>query len=322
MSFLHDTLPSRTKFSLDLNLNHPTLLPGAQSLTELTLYRGGKLFRPKLCFMVSEAIGVPFERVAPFARIAEMVHGATLAHDDVIDAATERRNKSTLNARTTQARAILAGDLMLSRSMVELCELGNTTLLKRMAEVLEDLVTGEWLQLENRGTLSVTPQSLDAIAGYKTASMIAWCAEIPLHLKPAPPEAIQLARRLGHSLGLAFQYIDDCIDFSATSGKAFAQDLSEGLLNQVTFILISRHPRLVHYFRSIMNHALKLDRNSFVSAVGEAHFASALTEVKEKANEQIEFARDALSKLVQILGSPERYRHLHDFLNQLANREN
>ena len=150
MSLIVDTLPSGRKFHLNLNLSHPTLLPGAQVATESALFRGGKLFRPRLCFMMAEAIEVPFHLIAPYARIAELVHGATLAHDDVIDEATLRRGKLTLNAKITQARAVLVGDLMLSRAMVELCELGDHQILKRMSEVLEDLSTGEWLQLENR----------------------------------------------------------------------------------------------------------------------------------------------------------------------------
>ncbi len=321
MNVIRATLPSGQKFSLDLNLNHPTLLPGVQVVTEETLYRGGKLFRPRLCFMMAEAIGVPLERVAPFARIAEMVHGATLAHDDVIDEATERRSKFSLNARMTQARAVLAGDLMLSRAMAELCELGHDSILKRMSEVLEDLVTGEWLQLENRGVMLVSPQALDTIAGYKTAAMVEWCAEIPLHVQGASSEEIGLARKFGHALGLAFQYLDDCIDFSAHSGKAFSHDLTEGLLNQVTFLMISKQPGLGVYFKAIMDQAVKVDRHSFVLEVGEAQLSSALKEVREKAGFQIQLAKEALLKLHASVGPGKGFGHLHDLIENLIRRE-
>ena len=77
------TLPSGKSFSVDLRLNHPTLLPGVQLLSEEVLLSGGKKLRPRLCFMVAEAIGVPFEKVAPYARVVELVHAATLYETDL-----------------------------------------------------------------------------------------------------------------------------------------------------------------------------------------------------------------------------------------------
>ena len=321
MNFWSEVLPSGREFQLNLNLNHPSILPGAQGVVESILFQGGKLFRPRLCFMMAEAIQLPFENIAAYARVAELVHGATLAHDDVIDQATERRKKLTLNSRLTQARAVLAGDLMLSRAMVELSTLGNTAILNRMAEVLEDLVTGEWLQLENRGFLEVSEMALEVIARYKTASMIEWCVEVPFHLMNSDSKTISIARKFGRALGLAFQYRDDCLDFSLDSGKPFAQDLSEGLINQVTFILIKENPNFKHFIRSFMESENEIERGSFLKQVGELKLNQAIAQVKEKATREVQFAKEALRELEQLSLNKSSFMHLDVLLLELLERK-
>lgn len=307
------TLPSGKSFSVDLRLNHPTLLPGVQLLSEEVLLSGGKKLRPRLCFMVAEAIGVPFEKVAPYARVVELVHAATLAHDDVIDQATKRRGKPTLNDQLTQARAVLSGDLLLSRSMVELAELGRSDLLKRMAEVLEDLVTGEWLQLECRGSFDVSLITLENIARLKTASMLEWCAQVPFYLMNAGEKELDSARAFGKHLGIAFQCIDDCLDFSKASGKDYVKDLKEGQLNQVGRVLLDANPKLVHDFEILADEFETLVSAEMVDrAVGEVH---------EKAELNIELARAALGELAHLKVSPDSFRDLEKLLEDLLHRK-
>lgn len=320
MSTLRGTLPSGTSFSLDLRLNHPTLLPGVQVMTEETILSGGKLFRPRLCFMFAEAIGLQLESVNGYARIAELIHGATLAHDDVIDQATERRKKPTLNDKMTQARAILAGDLMLSRATVELCELGHPVILKRMSEVLEDLVTGEWLQLENHGSLVVTSLSLETIARYKTAAMIEWCVQVPFYVAHSNAKTIELARRFGKSVGLAFQYMDDCVDFYAESGKAFAHDLSEGLLNQVTLTLLERNPKLSAYFKKSMQDGRDLDPHAFAAEVGSQDLNSAIELIQNKASFQVSIADQTLNEIESNFKDSCDFIHIRDAIHSIVNR--
>lgn len=307
------TLPSGKSFSVDLRLNHPTLLPGVQLLSEEVLLKGGKKLRPRLCFMVAEAVGVSFDQVAPYARVVELVHAATLAHDDVIDQATKRRGKPTLNDQLTQARAVLSGDLLLSRSMVELADLGRSDLLKRMAEVLEDLVTGEWLQLECRGSFEVSAQTLENIARLKTASMLEWCAQVPFYLMNASAPQLESARAFGKHLGIAFQCVDDCLDFSKASGKDYVKDLKEGQLNQVGRALLDANPKLIHSFEILSD--------EFETLVAPEMVERAVSEIREKAELNITLARAALDELSGSKMRPDSFRDLEQLLIDLLQRK-
>src|ERR1700722_13242481 len=99
---------------LDLSIRVRSV-PEIDSLLSKTVLFRGKKFRPTLCFLMAQLLGIDLEKVHPYARAAEFVHAATLAHDDVIDESPMRRNRPTLNARSSNARAVLAGDLLLAR---------------------------------------------------------------------------------------------------------------------------------------------------------------------------------------------------------------
>lgn len=229
---------------LDLRLEVPVHIPDLEVLLSRTVLDGGKRFRPVLCFLTGSLLGVPLEKVAPYARVAEFIHAATLAHDDVIDEAATRRRKPTLNAEIGNARAVLAGDILLARVVREIAALGNLQILDEGAKVLEDLVQGEWLQLDRRDVIQTERSRLEAAAEKKTSSLIAWCCTTPGRLSQGSPELIEHLRALGVGLGLIFQMADDIIDFEENGEKPFAQDLREGLVNFVTFELLGKHPEL------------------------------------------------------------------------------
>jgi geranylgeranyl pyrophosphate synthase len=284
---------------LDLKLVGPTAIPAVTGWTHDLLLTGGKQLRPKLCLMMAKAIGVPQDEIVPFAQIAEWVHSATLAHDDVIDSATERRNRPTLNARLTQARAVLSGDLLLSRSMVQLSDLGVPEALRAMAVVLEDLVTGEWLQLEMRGSLNVTSRMLENIAKLKTASLIEWCCQVPFFYQGAPESKTRMAKIFGYHLGMAFQKIDDSLDYEHTSGKDYLKDLKEGLLNSVSVFLLENAPN-PGAFSSPESVAERFDELFSVESVQWAQ-----AQVRQSAEVHVEMARQALEQL-KVFGQDEK----------------
>src|SRR4051812_15877833 len=142
-----DWLPKATAQaveSLDLSLNVHSV-PEVDILLSKTVLFRGKKFRPTLCFLMGQLLRLPQELLHPYARAAEFVHAATLAHDDVIDESLIRRNRPTLNARSSNARAVLAGDLLLARVMAELSSLGEIQIIHDLARTVEELVLGEWL---------------------------------------------------------------------------------------------------------------------------------------------------------------------------------
>jgi geranylgeranyl pyrophosphate synthase len=305
---------------IDYGQSHSSLLPGTQAWIESVLLKSGKKFRPRLTIMLGEALGIDASVLSPYARVAELVHSATLAHDDVIDQATERRNTATLNFKLTQARAVLSGDLLLARATVELAELGSLNLVKRMAQVLEDLATGEWIQLENRGNLAIELKTLDEIARLKTASLLGWCSEIPMHLKIADGEQIRYALQFGIHLGLAFQFGDDCLDFSNQSGKDYSKDLKEGLLNQVTFLILQKESKLKAAFAAFYLNPVGFTRDDFTRLVGEELLSDALAQVWKKARLHGEIAKSFLELALKQKGNSDTAAPIFKIVEQVLDR--
>lgn len=231
---------------LDLSLPADLNAPQIEDSLERYALSGGKRLRPILCFCFAELFDVSKESVAPFARLAEFTHAATLLHDDVIDQAELRRAKPTMNAHLSNVHAVLAGDSLIARIMLEMARLDQPRLLEELAQTVDDLTRGEWLQLEKRFRVSVSGFALEAVASMKTSSLVRWCCLIGPLLKNASSEKIQLIRDFTQELGLLFQLTDDRLDFLAAknSGKAKFKDLIEGQINLVSFILMQNDSSL------------------------------------------------------------------------------
>lgn len=231
--------------NLDLIVKSSRSVPEIPQILNRTVLLGGKRLRPTLCFLMGKILGVEPSRMAAFARAAEFTHSASLAHDDVLDNANQRRQRKTLNAETSNARAVLAGDMLLARVMVELSEEGNVDIIHDLALVVEDLVSGEWLQLDARGRIDVTWDHLLEVAQRKTASLMSWCCTVAARLSPvSTPELLEACRAFGKNLGIAFQMIDDIIDYEELGGKDYSKDFKEGLMNFVIADMLKNNPQL------------------------------------------------------------------------------
>lgn len=226
---------------IDFSIPESSRLPAVETLLSRELLRGGKKLRPYVCLCFGRMLAVPRPQLEACSKIAEIVHAASLAHDDVIDEAHLRRGRRTLNATTSNSEAVLAGDLLLARATTLCLQLGDINLIRDLSETLEELVAGEWLQLEAHGNLEVGARHLERVSSAKTASLLRWCFLAPLRLAGLRGEIEILSRELARLLGLAFQMTDDCIDYSESSGKDYGKDFSEGLVNWVTWTLISEH---------------------------------------------------------------------------------
>ena len=279
---------------LDLTLSTQKV-PEIQALVSSTLVLNGKKLRPVLCFLMADLTRCPFPQISPYARAAELVHAATLAHDDVIDAGGIRRHQPTLNARVGNARAVLIGDLLLARVMGELAQLGQLGMIQDLAAVVEELVQGEWLQLGARGDLNVSLSHLQEVARLKTASLISWSCVAPLRLQALSPTLIQAAREFGVSLGIAFQMLDDVIDFDPQSEKPFAQDLRDGLINFVTLELLQIRPDLRSQLSGMIGQIYDPDRTHWPWSAD--HLDQACRNVRRAACTRLDCARLLLDRL-------------------------
>lgn len=218
---------------------------------------GGKRVRPLLVLLAARLCGYRGPRAVQVASAAEFLHTATLMHDDVIDGATTRRGRPSVNARWGDRIAILVGDFLYARASQTLVEDGNQDILWIYSNTIRLMSEGEVLQLSR----SFDPEIPEAVhldvIGRKTASLIATAAESGAILGGVTRAERNAVREYGWQLGLAFQLVDDALDYvgeSAELGKAALTDLAEG---KVTLPLILTLKRCTGAERTQVSAALK-----------------------------------------------------------------
>ncbi|MDH5591201.1 MAG: polyprenyl synthetase family protein [Gemmatimonadota bacterium] len=192
------------------------------------LFVQGKLFRPTLLLLASQVGGRAKDDALTLAAVVELVHLATLVHDDAVDHSVLRRGMPTVNALWTHQVAIIMGDYLYSRSVSELARLGHLDALAVLAKAANEMSVGEMRQLTSYDALDFTEADYYRLIAAKTASLMAAACEMgALAGVPAYREPL---RRFGHNLGMAFQIADDLLDYTGTeevTGKPTGHDLRE-----------------------------------------------------------------------------------------------
>lgn len=207
---------------------------------------GGKRLRPVLVLLSSAICGADKERAIYAAAGVEMLHTATLVHDDLIDGALMRRGKGTLNARWTPGATVLTGDYLFARAASLVAQADSTHLTRRFAETLMIICNGEISQLFDAQPNVVTRQQYERRIYAKTASLIALASQAGPILAGSDETTTLAFFTYGEQLGLAFQMVDDVLDFIAdeeTLGKPVGSDLRQRLVTLPTLLFLEAEPR-------------------------------------------------------------------------------
>jgi octaprenyl-diphosphate synthase len=211
----------------------PKYLPRLNSLYD-DLFEGGKGFRAKLVLKVAGALNLDENSQKLLAQTVEFIHNASLLHDDLVDRSILRRGKPSAWTKYSPEYAVLAGDYLLARVMVNLSSYGNIRLVQYTAEVISDLLEGEWLQDSVIRDFEVDLAKLEKIHDLKTASLFKWCLRAPFFaIKIDDPSLHENLEKLGFLLGTLFQRSDDLLDYDVRNEekKAILGDLKSGYLN-------------------------------------------------------------------------------------------
>jgi len=206
-------------------------------VNEHLLRMKGKLFRPTLLLLSHRASGADDARTVTLAAVVELIHLATLVHDDSVDHSVLRRGMPTINALFSHQVAVIMGDYLYSRAIIELVGLDDLAPLRVFARVTNEMTIGEMRQLEAHDKLAYDEAQYDELIRSKTASLLAGACEVGALRAPAPYR--EALARFGLRLGMAFQITDDLLDYTereAVTGKPSGLDLKE---HKVTLPLIA-----------------------------------------------------------------------------------
>jgi len=202
----------------------------------------GKMFRPTLLLLAEEATGSADARATTLSAVVELIHLATLVHDDSVDHSVLRRGMPTINSLFSHQVSVIMGDYLYSRAVIELVGLNDLEPLRVLSRVTNEMTVGEMRQLLAHDPLEFSEAEYNLLIRAKTASLVAGSCEIgALQASPAEREAL---RRFGEALGMAFQIVDDLLDYTedaSVTGKPFGSDLRE---HKVTLPLIAALPNM------------------------------------------------------------------------------
>lgn len=193
---------------------------------------GGKRLRPKLVQLASQ-IGPRHDalRAASLAAAVELLHNATLVHDDYVDESTHRRGRPTVAAAEGAERAIAVGDYYFAKATRLIAEIGNVDVTSTMADALEAICAAQIDDVALRGGFPGDHDSYLRVVRGKTAALFAASCASGALLSDAPPDVVEGLRRFGDLLGVAFQMADDMVDFSPSSGKPVGLDIRQRVLS-------------------------------------------------------------------------------------------
>ena len=206
-------------------------VPLITKVAEHLVLRGGKRFRPSLLLLSARLCGYRGEDHIPLAGVIEFVHTATLLHDDVIDNAEIRRGTPSANTLWGNEASVLVGDFLFARAFAKVVQTGELRILETLALATTSLAEGETLELVKTADLTITEEENLELIINKTAVLISAAARIGAVLGKAPPEVEEALAHYGLQIGIAFQLIDDCLDYTGkkeTLGKETGSDLKEG----------------------------------------------------------------------------------------------
>lgn len=218
--------------------------PDLRAALDHLLAAGGKRIRPTLGLLTGQMLGAPRERLVILAAAVELLHTATLVHDDLIDGALLRRGNQTLNAQWSPPATVLTGDFVFARAAKLAADTDHLPLMKLFAETLAVIVNGELTQLFTARGLNSRENYYKRIYA-KTASLIEMTTRAAAMISPVDESVIESMRVYGYNLGMAFQIVDDVLDFTgeqAEVGKPVGSDLLQGLVTLPAIYYAEAHP--------------------------------------------------------------------------------
>ncbi len=246
------------QFRKDLQSDVPLI----RKVGEYVLSSGGKRVRPALLLLAARLCGYTADKAVPLASVVEFIHTATLLHDDVVDSATLRRGLASANTLWGNEASVLVGDFLFSKSFSLMVGVGSLDILRVLSDATTVIAEGEVMQLLCTGEIDLTEEQYTDVIRSKTAILMSAACEAGAILGEAVQSQQQALADFGMDLGIAFQLMDDILDYVATEeefGKSIGHDLEEG---KITLPLIHTLRNCTASERTVIASVVELDEMS------------------------------------------------------------
>ena len=298
--------------------NLTSKLPAKSSLLkEIISYifnAGGKRFRPALSLLIAKATGKIDKKHIILCELTELIHTASLIHDDIIDSSKLRRGRETVNSLWNDKISVITGDFLFAQASVRLGELENTEIVKIYAKVLSDLCDGEIEQYASLFNPNITWEQYLQKSMTKTASLFAAACKSAAMLNNQDKDIINQAEKFGNYLGIAFQIIDDTLDFTSSvkkSGKEVAADLKQGIITAPVLFALQVNDERAKQIKTLIENRFNNNDKDFDKALRLVHEFGGCEKAKELANDYLNNAKNNLSFIKDF--------KIKNSLNQIAN---
>ncbi|MGA9397032.1 MAG: polyprenyl synthetase family protein [Anaerolineaceae bacterium] len=265
-----------------------------KAATRIMIAAGGKRIRPALALLIGNLLGGDIQRLITLSAAIELLHTATLVHDDLIDGALLRRGVPTLSSKWSPGATVLTGDFMFARAARLAAETGSLDVMKIFAQTLSTIVNGEIEQLFVTQCAADRKSYLQRIYS-KTASLFETTAISAALISSEDPKIHQQFSKYGYSLGMAFQIIDDIMDFTADAikvGKPVGNDLRQGIVTLPVIIYKENHPDDEEI--SSLIHGKCLEEGNIKRIVDKVKNSDAISLAR---NEAEQYVRQAITNL-------------------------
>ena len=305
----------KQQFEETLQSDNPLL----QQAIDHLLQKKGKLVRPTLVFLSAKLSGTVNQRVYDVALALELLHTASLVHDDVVDESDRRRGQASVNALMTNQIAVLVGDFLLSRALHHAALTGDTKVVDVIANLGQTLADGELLQLANLDEEKLDEASYYMVVRKKTSSLFAVAAQLGVLASGGSEEEAERMRRFGHLVGTCFQLRDDIFDYDTQTdvGKPAGNDMKEGKLTLPVIHVINKTKD-----EEMLSKALKVRRGEATQEEIDDLVAFTID------NEGIEYAYWAMNEfrmmadgLIDESRDPAIVESLHSLVSFMAERK-
>lgn len=257
----------------------------------------GKRMRPALLILMARALGADEHKAAYLGAVIEILHTATLMHDDVVDEGLMRRGRPTANAKWGNPQAVLVGDFLYTRSFQMMVKTGNLRVMQALSDAANRLSEGEVLQLKNAHNPDVDEASYFAVIERKTACLFVAAAGMAAAISPATQAQEAACREYALRLGNAFQIADDILDYAGNAqatGKALGADLREG---KVTLPLLYAMQKADESDRRLIREAVRAGHGDFQAIEAVIEKTGTLKRSLATAHDQVRLGKEAIEQL-------------------------